>query len=154
MYRSSSSRSCGVTPRDRLQSDRSAGSRSRRVPLARRSVLFTEATVVVSTSAVAPADQASTSRRISTARWCGVRCWIAARKASSTVSRATAAVCGSVSAEATRSSSTSGQGCSQDTSSSGCPDAGSGGRLRCLSRSRHAFVAMPYSHARTLARPA
>ena len=46
-----------------------------------------EATVVSSDSAVSLAEKPSTSRRISTARWLGGRCWSAAMKASSTASR-------------------------------------------------------------------
>ena len=66
-----------------------AGSRSFIVARARCSALFTAATLISSTAAVSFADQSSASRRIRTARWRGGRCWIAARNASSIVSRAT-----------------------------------------------------------------
>jgi hypothetical protein len=54
---------------------------------ARCRALLTEATVVSSDAAVSSAENPSTSRRISTARWLGGRFWSAAMKASSTASR-------------------------------------------------------------------
>src|SRR5436305_8978415 len=57
---------------------------------ARCSALFTELTESPRSSATSFAGQPSTSRRISTARRRGARCWTATRYASSIVSRATA----------------------------------------------------------------
>jgi hypothetical protein len=54
------------------------------------------ATVVSSSAAVSLADQPSTSRRISTARGRGGRCWMATMKASSMVSLAASAASGSL----------------------------------------------------------
>ena len=65
------------------------------------------------------ADHPSTSRRISTARCLGGRCWIAAMKASSIVSLATTTAPGSSSAGAIGSSSRSGYGCSHGRSAGG-----------------------------------
>ena len=65
------------------------------VARARWSALFTEATLVSSSSATSAAFQRSTSHRISTARWRGGRCWSAATNASRIVSRATATSAGS-----------------------------------------------------------
>jgi hypothetical protein len=53
---------------------------------ARCNALFTDATVVSSCSAASAAENASTSRRISTARWVAGRCRSAAMNASSTLS--------------------------------------------------------------------
>jgi hypothetical protein len=49
--------------------------------------LLTAAGVVSSISATSLAENPSTSRRISTARWFAGRCWSAATNASSTLSR-------------------------------------------------------------------
>ena len=65
------------------------------VARARCSALFTEATLVSSSSAASLACQRSTSQRISTARCCGGRCWSAATNASLIVSLAIAASAGS-----------------------------------------------------------
>ena len=54
---------------------------------ARCSALYTEAGVVSSASATSSPEKPSTSRRMSTARWRAGRCWSAAMKASSTLSR-------------------------------------------------------------------
>ena len=54
---------------------------------ARCRALLTEAALVSSVSAASLAEKPSTSRRISTARWLAGRCWRAATKASSTLSR-------------------------------------------------------------------
>ena len=74
------------------------------------SALFTEATLASSADALSFADHPSTSRRISTARCLGGRCWIAAMNASSIVSLATTTAPGSSSAGAIDSSSRSGYG--------------------------------------------
>ena len=58
------------------------------VARARWSALFTEATLVSSSSATSAAFQRSTSHRMSTARWRGGSCCSAATKASRTDSRA------------------------------------------------------------------
>ena len=120
----------------------------------RCSALLTAATLTASSEAVSFADQPSTWVRISTARCLGGRCWIAARKPSSIVSRATTTASGPSSAGA---SSRSGYGCSHGRSSGGGTGASgsaaaatSGGitrRGRRRSTSRHAFVAIRYSHA-------
>ena len=73
---------------DGAQSRRRSGRCSLSVARARCNALFTDATLPSSSSAVSAAGQPSTSRRISTARCRGGRCWIAARNASSIVSRA------------------------------------------------------------------
>src|SRR2546430_10785153 len=65
------------------------------VTRARCSALFTDATLVSSSSATSFAFQRRTSHRISTARWRGGRCWSAATNASRMVSRATATSAGS-----------------------------------------------------------
>ena len=54
---------------------------------ARCSALLTDATVVPTVSATSAAENPSTSRRMSTARWFAGRCWRAATNASSTLSR-------------------------------------------------------------------
>ena len=64
-----------------------SGSRSSTVLWARCSALYTDAGVVSSASATSSPEKPSTSRRISTARWRAGRCWSAAMKASSTLSR-------------------------------------------------------------------
>ena len=69
-------------------SRRPAGRCSRSVARARCSALLTAATPISSSSATSRADQSSTSRRISTARWRGGRSWMTARNVSSIVSRA------------------------------------------------------------------
>ena len=90
MYRSSTARwpSVGTVVR---QSARCLGRCSRRVGRARCSALLTEATLVSSASAVSAAVSPSASRSTSAARWRGGRCWIAASRTSSRVSRDTAA---------------------------------------------------------------
>ena len=101
-----------------------------------------------SSAAVSLAGQSSTSRRISTARVFGGRCWIATMNASSIVSlRERPARSGSASGSAIPSSSSSGYGCSHGTS----PPRGLRG-LRC-SASRQALVAIRYSQARGVERP-
>jgi hypothetical protein len=111
---------------------------------ARWSALFTEATLVSSSTAVSFAGHPSTSRRISTARGRGDRCWIATMNASSIVSRATTST-----SAPSASSRSSGNG-----SSHGISPVGDGVRGRRSSASRHAFVAIRYSQARNEARPA
>jgi hypothetical protein len=64
-----------------------SGARSSIALRARCSALFTEATVVSSASATSAAEKPSTSRRMRTARCVPGRCWSAATKASSTLSR-------------------------------------------------------------------
>ncbi len=76
---------------DSSGSRRSASSVAR----ARWSALFTDATLVSSSSATSAAFHRSTSHRISTARWRGGRCWSAATKASRIVSRDSATSAGS-----------------------------------------------------------
>ena len=66
---------------------RSFGSRSCSVARALCSALLAETTLASIREAVSLADQPSTSRRIKTARCLGGRCWMAATKASSIVSR-------------------------------------------------------------------
>ena len=106
----SSSRSCSESSASPLHSPRGAGARSPSVARARWSALLTEATLVSSASAVSWAENSSTSRRISTARWRAGRIWISARKPSSIVSRATTTASGSSARGATSSSSRSGIG--------------------------------------------
>ena len=108
---------------------------------------MTAATLVSSSAAVSLAGQSSTSRRISTARVFGGRCWIATMNASSIVSLATTCASGSASGSAIPSSSSSGYGCSHGTS----PPRGLRG-LR-FSASRQALVAIRYSQARGVERP-
>jgi hypothetical protein len=89
---SASTQRASSAPSSRVESatDHSArrsGSRSRKVARARCSALLTAATLKSSSPAVSLVDQPTTSRRISTARWPGGRCWIAAMNASSIVSR-------------------------------------------------------------------
>ena len=62
---------------------------------ARRSVLSTAADVVFSISATSAVRNASTSRRVSTARWRAGRCWSAAMKASRTPARPATIAAGS-----------------------------------------------------------
>ena len=64
-----------------------SGSRSSTALWARCSALSTPGGVVSSASAASRAEKPSTSRRMSTARWRAGRCWSAAMKASSTLSR-------------------------------------------------------------------
>src|SRR5262249_37511765 len=68
---------------------------------ARCSELFTDATLVSSSSATSLACQRSASRRISTARCCGGRCWSAATNASLSVSCSSATCAGSPSPDTT-----------------------------------------------------
>ncbi len=135
------------------------------VDRARCSALFTELTLASSSAAVSPADQPSTSRRSSTARCLGGRCWTAARKASSIVSLATTTASGWASLGAAGSSSRSGYGCNQLTSGSGAGSwatTGAAAGTTCGGRTRRelwarafrqALVAIRYSHARKLDRP-
>jgi hypothetical protein len=90
-----------------------------RVARARWRALLTAATLASRSDALSPADQPSTSRRISTARCFGGRCWMAARNASSIVSLATTAASGSAALAATSSGSRSGYGCSHGISGGG-----------------------------------
>src|SRR6266542_2595603 len=76
------------------------------VARARWSALFTDATLVSSSSATSDAFHRSTSHRISTARWRAGRCWSAATNARRIVSRATATSAGSPSAGTTSVSGT------------------------------------------------
>ena len=119
------------------------------VARARWSALFTEATVVSSSSATSDACQRSTSHRISTARWRGGRNWSAATKASRIVSRASATAAGSPSGT-TR---PSGIGsihvasgivfrCSASGSLAGPMSIGRARRFRLSSMSKQTFVAM------------
>ena len=73
-------------------------SRSSSVARARWSALFTEATLVSSSSATSLAFQRRTSHRIRTARWRAGRCWSAATNARRIVSRWATSSAGSVSA--------------------------------------------------------
>src|SRR5581483_4358644 len=91
---------------------------------ARCKALFTEATVVSSSSATSAARQRNTSQRMSTARWRGGRCWRAATKASRTVSLARATSAGSPSGTTRR----SGTGWIHLSSGSACRLAASGSR--------------------------
>jgi hypothetical protein len=94
------------------------------------------------------------SRTISEARCFGGSSWIAAMNASSIVSLATTSASGSASPDGMPSSTSSGYGCSQGTSASGAaPLCGRGLRGRRSRKSRHAFVAILYSHARNDERP-
>lgn len=122
---------------------------------------MTEATEVSSSSATSLAFQASTSRRISTARCLGGRCWSAATNARRTDSRATAASAGSATVGRMR---PSGIGSSQVFSgrglsaawASGVGPVRSTGRARLLpafSMSRQTLVAMRYSQERSEERP-
>ena len=65
------------------------------VARARWSALFTDATLVSSSSATSAAFQLSTSQRMRTARWRGGRYWSAATNARRIVSRETATSAGS-----------------------------------------------------------
>ena len=96
-----------------------------------------------SSSAVSFADQSSTSRRISTARWRAGSSWISVMKVSSIVSRATTTASGSCSGGAISSSSRSGYGVSHGRSG-----IVAGWRLCLRSASRQTLVAILYSHAR------
>ena len=128
-----------------------SGSTDEMVALARCSALFTDATVVSSSSATSIALQRSTSRRINTARCRGGRCCSAAMKASLMVSRPTARSAGSPLAGSTLLFST---GWIHTASDLGWPsEAATGGdagprsigsarRLRPLSRSRQTLVAI------------
>jgi hypothetical protein len=120
------------------------------VARARCSALLTDATVVPSSSATSLACQCSTSRRISTARCLGGRCWSVATNARRIVSRAAASSAGSPSVGSTRASGT---GISQVASGSGVPSGASavcgeamsiGSARRCgpCSMSRQTLVAM------------
>ena len=80
---------------------------------ARCRALFTAAGVVSSAVAVSLADQRSTSRRMSTARWRAGRCWSAATKASRMESRLPTTWAGSM---LVMSTITSGTGSSHGTS--------------------------------------
>ncbi len=163
MYRRNTARSCSVGSADGAQSRRRSGRCSRNVARARCTALFTDATLPSSRSAVCLAGQPSTSRKISTARCRGGRCWIAARNASSIVSLATTTTSGCSSLGATGSASRSGNGCSHATSVRGGRGVlGSDGaatwcgrtrRARPSRASRHAFVAIRYSQARNVERP-
>jgi hypothetical protein len=108
MKRRSTDRSSSLGPVACAQSTRHAGSRARIVDRARWSALFTEATLVSSRPAVSLADHPSASRRIKMARCLGGRYWMAARYASSIVSRATTTASGSASLGAAWSSRWSG----------------------------------------------
>ena len=112
-----------------------------RVARARWSALFTEATLVSSSSATSLACQRSTSQRIRHARCRGGRCCSAATKASRIVSRETASSAGS------------GVGCSHVTSPGTCRfstigspagprSIGRARRSRPFSMSRQTFVAI------------
>jgi len=79
MYRSRIARLSGLGSADAVQSVRRSGRCRRRVGRARCRALLAEATLISSSSAVSAAGQPSTSRRISTARCLGGRCWTAAR---------------------------------------------------------------------------
>ena len=97
------------------------------VARARCSALLTDATVVSSSSATSSAFQRRTSRRMSTARWRGGRCWSAATNASRIDSRATATSAGSPPVGTTRSS---GIGSIQVASASGGAERRVGARRR------------------------
>lgn len=122
---------------------------------------MTEAVVVSSNSATSAALHARTSRRISTARCLGGRCWRAATKASRTDSRATAVWAGSECAGRTRASGTgssqvlSGRGLSAAWASgvAGVRSTGRARRLPALSASMQTLVAMRYSQERSEERP-
>ena len=117
---------------------------------ARCRALFTDTTLVSSSSATSVAFQRSTSRRISTARWRAGRCCSAATNASRMVSRDATSSAGSLAVGITR---LSGIGSSQVASGS-MPGIGPEGlaaslrsigrarRLRPFSMSRHTLVAI------------
>src|SRR5207244_340309 len=94
----------------------SRGIASRIVVRARCSALLTAGRVMSSRPTVSFADQSSASRRTSTARCLGGRCWIAARYTSCSVSRAVTTASGSASLGAAGSSISSGYGCSHGSS--------------------------------------
>jgi hypothetical protein len=111
---------------------------------------LTDGTLVPSSSATSAADQASTSRRMSTARWLGGSSCSVVTNASRTESRSSAISAGSAVDGTTR---TSGIGCSQAISGSGSgrPSAagragpmsiGSARRDRPSSMSKHTLVAI------------
>jgi hypothetical protein len=138
-----------------------SGFSSASVARARWRALFTEATVVSSSSAASDAFQRSTSHRMRTARCRGGRCWRAATNASRTDSRATARSAGSPSGFRTRSSAT---GVTQTFSARGGPSGSpategpvrSIGRARrwlALSMLKQTLVAMRYSQERSAERP-
>ena len=143
MNRASRSRSSSLgEPAD--HSERFAGRCSLIVARARCSALLVAATLVSRSVAVSLAGQPRTSRAISAARWRGGSTCIAARNASSMVSRSTTTASGSSSVGATSSSSWSGYGWSHGTSAkvahraSGAATGCAAGRGRRWSRSGRA----------------
>ena len=128
---------------------------------ARWSALFTDATMVSSSSATSVACHRSTSQRISTARWRAGRCCRAATKARRIDSRAAATSAGSPSRSITRSSAI---GCTNVVSAWGASTAVAtvddgprsiGRARRCGARcmSMHTLLAIRYSQERTDDRP-
>ena len=129
-YRSSSSRSSGAATVPGV-----AGRWSSIVTRARWSALLTDATLDSSNSATSGEVHPSTSRKIRTARWRPGSSWIARSSASSIPSRIAYRASGSYVGAAASSEGWSGNGSS-----------GSGRRRRRSSSSRHALVAIRYSH--------
>ena len=148
-------------PRPAASAGRPRRSLAARVARARCSALFTDATVVSSSSATSAACQRSTSRRISTARWRGGRCCSAATNASRIVSWATASSAGSPSAGTAPRRASAGSRSPPGSVASGsvlaAPAAdrsiGRARRLRPRSMSRHTLVAIRYSQERSDERP-
>ncbi len=122
------------------QSDRRAGRCACIVARARWSALFVAATVVSRRDAVSLAGQPSTSRAIRVARCRGGKSCIAARNASSIVSRSTISASGCSALGATSSRSRSGYGWSHGTSANVCSFERR--RLRLRMASRQTFVAI------------
>jgi hypothetical protein len=110
------------------------------VARARCKALLAAATLVSSMAAASEAGRSRTSRRISAARCRGGSTCIAARKASSIVSRSTATASGSSPAGAISSSRRSGYGWSQGTSANEPPVGAR--RDLTLIRSRQTLVAI------------
>ena len=168
MYRRTTARSSAVGAVAGAQSARRSGSRSRSVDRARCRALVTAASVRPRCSAVCRAGQPSTSRRTSTARRRGGRCWRAAMNASSIVSRVTATASGSLVAVGGGLPQAVGErlqpgdvgpGDHLDAArrrsrwSAGSRSWGSTRRARPSRASRQALVAMRYSQARSVERP-
>jgi hypothetical protein len=130
------------------------------VARARCSALFTDTSVVSSSSATSLAFQRSTSRRMSTARCFGGRCSSAATNATRIASRVDASSAGSsVGCTARPSVIGSTQGRSLDRTTvarspgAGPDPIGNARRVRPCSMSSDTLVAIRYSHERSDERP-